>query len=188
MEKWINGSEGVSSAIINLAEDLGKILPPVFFITSLLGLLIFLSAFIKMRRMAEANGQGTKSGIMFMLVFGALLGQISIIAKNFTESIFGSVTPATPYGYIAEAQAMEASNPFGGMLLAVFAIVNCMGWFYFIRGLYLFSSIDGKQDREAHLWKSINTTVGSLLFINLATFIGSLAASTGTSLQIIDGF
>lgn len=179
---------GIGTIVVNLAEDLSKLLDSLFYVASALGLFLFVLAILDFKKIKKANSNVTAGGVMIKVVSSTLMGQLATFVFHASQSLSPMANPMYPDSYVAMAKSSQGNDPMYAMLFGVMAIITLLGWLYAFKCLYLFYTASNKDDKEGHILKAVNTGVGSILIVNIAFVLGNAISSAGGNITQIGNF
>lgn len=178
---------GIGTIIVNLAEDLSKLLNSLFYVSSALGLFLFVLAILDVKKIKKANSNVTAGGVLLKVVSSTLMGQLATFVYHASQSLSPMANPMYPDSYVAIAKS-QSNDPMNAMLFGVMAIITLLGWIYAFKCLYLFYTASNKDDKEGHILKAVNTGVGSILIVNIAFVLANAISSAGGNITQIGNF
>ena len=158
-------------AIGNIADSILRLVPDA---CGLVGLVLVMHALVKATRVGQSGGRDSWGGVIGELYFGAMLSSIAMSMAMVSHSFFGptfngygSVSPISTGVPIAQAVQEALTN-----------LIVLLGWFAFIRGLYVWRSVadGGGQDRHP-FWTGLTFVVAGALAANIGATLASLTAS-----------
>ena len=158
-------------AIGNIADSILRLVPDA---CGLVGLVLVMHAIVKATRVGQSGGRDSWGGVIGELYFGAMLSSIALSMAMVSHSFFGptfngygSVSPISTGVPMAQAVQEALTN-----------LIVLLGWFAFIRGLYVWRSVadGGGQDRHP-FWTGLTFVVAGALAANIGATLASLTAS-----------
>lgn len=186
-ESFGAGSTGESIAlfIVNFAEDISLAFELFMFMSACIGFGLFVWALLDVKNMKKANGGGqiTGGGTMMKIIFSALLGVFYNVMEAASISIYGAGNPMQPASYVEAARAIQSVSPFMAMLFAIMSIVTVVGWYHGLKSLYLFATVNGKQDKQAHISQAMHMFFGSVIMVNLGLTAAGFFLSGGVEIE-----
>ncbi|RCN55810.1 hypothetical protein [Acidiferrobacter thiooxydans] len=158
-------------AIGNIADSILRLVPDA---CGLVGLVLVMHALVKATRVGQSGGRDSWGGVIGEIYFGAMLSSIAMSMAMVSHSFFGptfngygSVSPISTGVPMAQAVQEALTN-----------LIVLLGWFAFIRGLYVWRSVadGGGQDRHP-FWTGLTFVVAGALAANIGATLASLTAS-----------
>ena len=158
-------------AIGNIADSILRLVPDA---CGLVGLVLAMHAIVKATRVGQSGGRDSWGGVIGELYFGAMLSSIALSMAMVSHSFFGptfngygSISPIGTGVPMAQAVQEALTN-----------LIVLLGWFAFIRGLYVWRSVadGGGQDRHP-FWTGLTFVVAGALAANIGATLASLTAS-----------
>lgn len=158
-------------AIGNIADSILRLVPDA---CGLVGLVLVMHAIVKATRVGQSGGRDSWGGVIGELYFGAMLSSIALSMAMVSHSFFGptfngygSISPISTGVPMAQAVQEALTN-----------LIVLLGWFAFIRGLYVWRSVadGGGQDRHP-FWTGLTFVVAGALAANIGATLASLTAS-----------
>lgn len=179
----------VSNFVVAFASDLAQLFTVLEYMAGLIGFFVFVWAFFDFKALRKANSPGvTGGGIAMKLIFASVMGTFMNFMKAASISFVGSADPTSPLSYIEKANSVQAVSPFTAMILAVLAIITLLGWFYGLKSVYLFATVNGRQDRQAHISQAAYMLVGSVIMVNLGLATIDFFKSGGIEIESFGSF
>jgi hypothetical protein len=179
----------IATFIVTFAADLAKLFDVLKFIAGVVGFLLFVWALFDLKALGKANSPGiTGGGTLMKIIFSSAMGVFHGFMQMASMSLLKTSDPTSPMSYIDKAESIQQVSPFTAMLFAVLSIVTLLGWFYGLKAVYLFSTVNGKQDKEAHVMQAANMLLGSTLMINLSVAVMGFFASGGVEVSSFGDF
>jgi len=179
----------IASFIVNFAADMAKIFTVIQFMSGAIGFLIFVWALFDLKALGKANNPNvTGGGTAMKIIFSSLMGTFHNYMKMASISILQVDDPTSPMSYVEKAQSIQAVSPFTAMLYAVLSLVTLLGWYYGLKSIYLFATVNGKQDKEAHVLQAAYMLLGSTLLVNISVVAMGFFASGGVQVENFGDF
>lgn len=187
-DKFSSGiGERIALFLVNFAEDLSLFYNAILYAGTLLGLIFFLWFLNDVKQKNVNSQQGkTSGGMLAKFIASCLMAQLAAYGNALSNSVMGT-DPMTPYSYLEKVQK-GSGNEWTDMLLSIMAIVTVLGWFYILKSLWLFGTLDGAQDREGQLRSAAYTALGSVIVLGIVSVIKSTAESGGVVIESLGGF
>lgn len=181
--------EEVATFIVNFAADMALLFNVLHFLTGVIGFFLFVWALFDLKALGKANNPSvTAGGTMMKIIFSAAMGTFASFMKMASISLLQSSDPTSPMSYVDEALAIQQVSPFTAMLLAVMSLITLLGWFYGAKSVYLFSTVNGKQDKEAHVTQAAYMLIGSTIMVNLSLAVIEFFRSGGIEVSTFGNF
>lgn len=179
----------VATFIVNFAADMSKLFSVLHFLSGVIGFFLFVWAIFDLKKLGKANDPSVSAGGTMMKVIGsAAMGTFAGFMKMASISFLQSSDPTSPLSYVDAAIAVQAVSPFTAMLFAILSLITLMGWFYGLKSIYLFSTINGKQDKESHVMQAAYMLLGSTILVNISLAIMEFFRSGGVEISSFGNF
>lgn len=153
----------------NIAATILQIVPDA---CGLVGLILVMHAILKATRVGQSGGRDSWGGVLGELVFGAMLSSIAMAMVSHsvfgpTFNGYGAITPISTGTALAQAVQQALTN-----------LIVLLGWFAFIRGLYVWSTLGDGGGRDRHpFWTGLTFVIAGALAANIGATIASITVS-----------
>jgi hypothetical protein len=111
-------------------------------------------------------------------VAGVLLVSLPSFLDSLSESIFG--TPAPSSLGSPSLSAAVGSQPYGQAVLLVFTVIQLVGLFAVIKGIFLFKDGFDQKDKMGPAWTHM---IGGIAALNLYALLGAVGEMLGSNAQ-----
>ncbi len=181
----LSGGEGGSAALdqilVNLVTNIhGPLITLISYVAYIAGLSFATIGVFRLMKSAQDGpkapwGMGT---IGTFLTAAALLSLNKAMGAS-QVSIFADHMVST-YAVLADSQNMDAelATRANQAIQAVLMFVQIVGWFSFVRGLFIFRAF-GEGDGQASLSSGFTHVIGGAIAVNLSAFINAVQSTLG---------
>jgi hypothetical protein len=169
--------DSLDKYFINFIVDIrGPLLILLILVSWIIGLLMIISALIRITKPGFVNKNGTATGTIMMLIIGAMLMSLPATINMIEMTIFGDTqinVDSQAYSAAEDLSYLDANDEKTTAIVkainAAFQYIRILGLIAFIRGLYLLkTAVDGGQ---ASTFAASLHIIGGVLAMNIAPVI-----------------